>query len=139
MEVGDVIERSNKDSAQVSTIIRQLCLAGIAIIWIFADKSQTIIIGKEFVRPMLLLITALCLDLLQYFVNAMLLKIVYHILVFRGKGDGDEFNYSFFLGLPSYIFLFAKFYFMAKAYLLIGSYLYTRLPQPAAPFWPFSS
>jgi len=54
-------------SGETSKLVRQLSLAFIAVIWIYRDTSKFETLPFAFRTPLLLFITTLCIDLLQYF------------------------------------------------------------------------
>jgi hypothetical protein len=61
-------EAYQRSSKQVSELVRQLALAGIAIIWLFkvTDSAGQSRIAKELVSATLVIAAALCFDFLQY-------------------------------------------------------------------------
>lgn len=67
MKLKDAIATSDTYSGKTSEIVRQLSLAGIAIVWVFksgtADKPQ---LDPKLIGAALFIVCALFLDLLQY-------------------------------------------------------------------------
>src|SRR5688500_15770819 len=62
-------------SGEASKINRQLAFAGIAIIWIFYSSKNPELIPRGMQLPLLLLVIGLAVDLLQYVMGYILLKI----------------------------------------------------------------
>jgi hypothetical protein len=67
MKLEDLRNAYESLSGRASEIIRQLSLAGIAIIWLFRSGTDTLpILDRELLRAALFIFLALFLDLLQY-------------------------------------------------------------------------
>ena len=73
MKLKDALDNYYFHSSKASDIVRQLGLAGIAIIWIFKHDVQGIPkIPHELLLPLELIVLGLTFDLLQYFVAAII-------------------------------------------------------------------
>ena len=68
MKISEAREFYYFNTGKTSEIVRQLALAGIAVVWIF--KTGQTQLPSELILPLSLIIATLILDLLQYFVAA---------------------------------------------------------------------
>lgn len=70
MKQKEATETYRDHSGRLSDVNRQLCFAGIAVVWIFVIKqpSGNIFCEKGLVLPLVCFVSSLALDLLQYIV-----------------------------------------------------------------------
>ncbi len=69
MKLSDVHEAYYGASGTASGIVRNLALAGIALVWVLREEAKTKVVPGALVVPALLIVAALLLDLLQYAVS----------------------------------------------------------------------
>ena len=74
MKLKDVRDASRAYTVQASALVRQLAITGVAVLWIFKDKDQNILPSST-VWPIILLISSLFLDLLQYSLGGIIWKL----------------------------------------------------------------
>jgi len=111
-------------SGKVSEIVRNLGLAGIAIVWIFKntiDGHHSV--PPELFFPTMLLILGLSADLLQYFVSAKICFFVYRSKEKKGLGKEDPFVFSEKLTWPGFVFYYTKVLLICWAYVLLFMYI----------------
>lgn len=73
MKIQELRASYYENSRQASTLARQLCFAGIAVVWIFnKDINAPASLPTQLVLPLICFVFALGLDLLQYLVGSAL-------------------------------------------------------------------
>lgn len=114
-----------------STVNRQISLAGIAIIWLFKNpEKSTTIFPTELVKPLVILIWSLSLDLFQYFLGSLIWGIIFNYFetkiekkkVKDGKIDISPFLPSLMSGL-----FFSKILFTLVAYYYLLEFFIPKL------------
>src|SRR5271155_4941857 len=117
MQLGDIRAAYEGLSAKASEIVRQLSLAGVAVVWLFkaggADSPQ---LALPLVRAALFFFLALVLDFLQYLSGTM----IWHIYFDRRQNQGmkleEEVSPSARLNWPTWIIFYAKSFVVLFAY-----------------------
>ncbi|SRR5260370_6371669 len=68
MKVGELRDAYEEATDKVSELVRQLSLAGIAVVWVLrtGEHSGGIKYSDELLRPLILFVASLSCDLLQY-------------------------------------------------------------------------
>jgi len=114
------------NSSKLSNINRQLCFAGIAIIWIFVTKSSApkpeLLLPKELLIPLKLFVMSLSFDILQY-LSATVIWGLYHRYKEASVGRECGFSAPMFFNWPSILFFFAKVFVSIYAYICIFIYI----------------
>jgi hypothetical protein len=119
MKLRDARELYYFYSGKTSDLVRQLGLAGIAIIWIFKYDVQGIPkIPLELLVPLILIVLGLALDLLQYAVATSIWGIFQRRKEISGITDDAEFLAPKQFNWP------AIFFFILKAVAIIAAYAY---------------
>ena len=118
-------------SAKASEIVRQLALAGVALIWVFRiDRSSGVDALHPGLRvPAVLIIGSLACDLLQYVYGAAAWGI-FTRLKEKAVQDGREkepFWAPSLMNVPTVVFFYSKIALMVLAYVLVGRFLVTRV------------
>src|SRR4051794_34452286 len=73
MKLADTRDNYQFNTGKTSDIVRQLCFAGLALVWIFkTGDSSHLVVPPPLVFPSFVFIAALTLDLLQYFLNSII-------------------------------------------------------------------
>lgn len=73
MKLSEARDAYYSHSASASTVARQLGFAGIALVWVFQQPADQLVVLPAALRaPTILLILGLGLDLLQYAISALL-------------------------------------------------------------------
>ncbi|SRR6266542_5611287 len=123
MKLSEYRKRSNEYTSKASEIIRQLCLAGIAIIWLFKNSDNNEAILDPFlIWPLITLSLALFVDLLQYIIGGQTWINFFRKKEkeFQGTNEDDpEIKAPENLRLPIY------FCYYTKIVLIFFSYLFT--------------
>ncbi|MFH0843715.1 MAG: hypothetical protein V1903_14010 [Bacteroidota bacterium] len=117
-------------SLKVSDLTRQMALAGIAIIWIFRQTDQqNQLICKELIPPLLLFVTTLTFDILQY-----IYKTIAWYIFFRNrekkvkKKNPDPLTQAKpIMNRPAWICFWIKVISLITGYILIFVYLFDKL------------
>lgn len=125
MELSKYNEKANSFSKSASDIVRQLALAGIAIVWIFKNDSKTDILPTELDKAVFCFIVTLALDFLHYFVMSLILKgfFRYH----EQKGTVGDILFKWYLNAPGYILYISKIIACSIAYYFVLSFLLDKI------------
>ncbi len=108
-------------SSKASEIVRQLSLAGIAVIWVFkSGTDQAPTIDQHLLRAALFIAVALTLDFLQYLVGTTTWFIYFRTEERKGTKLKDEIMAPGWFNWPTWIFFYLKSASMVIAY---GGYL----------------
>ena len=120
MQLGDARSAYEALSGKVSDIVRQMSLAGIALIWLFrttpATPGRLAVINPELLRAALFVFLALTFDFLQYLVGT-----ITWFLYFRHKekqrvSEKHEFQAPPSLNWPTWTLFYLKCAAMLVAY-----------------------
>jgi hypothetical protein len=104
-------------SAKASDIIRQLSLAGIAIIWLFkSGTSSSPLLDLGLLRAALFIFLALFFDFLQYLSGTTIWYAYFRYREKRGTTEKDEFLAPEQLNWPTWSLFFVKSALMLVAY-----------------------
>lgn len=118
MKLKDALDNYYYYSGKTSDLIRQLGLAGIAVVWLFRQVENGIPrIPAELSMPLVLIIVGLACDLLHYAVASSIWGI-YHRCKEKTVNKDTEFE------APSQINWPALFFFMVKVTLIVVAYAY---------------
>jgi hypothetical protein len=109
-------------SATASQIVRQISLAGIALVWIFrvAPNSSSpiqVVLDSGLRRGAFFIFLGLFLDLLQYLVGTIIWFAVFRYQEKRGLEEDDEFYPRAELNWPTWLLFWAKVASVMVAYL----------------------
>ena len=116
-------------SGKASDIVRQLSLAGIAVIWLFKSGTEGApVLDKPLVRAALFIFLALLLDLLQYLLGSAIWFLYFRHMEKGGAKLDTEVEAPESLNWPTW-FLFA-----AKAAMMLVAYICYIIPFLAAKF-----
>lgn len=111
-------------SASASNICRQLCFAGIGIIWIYNKAKDSVSIPDELQTPLFLLVISLSIDILQYVIGSILW---YYVYLHNRKSDVSEEDTevyeSEYLNILTWLFWCAKIVVMGVAYFQLACYI----------------
>jgi hypothetical protein len=115
----------DRNSAKASEIIRQMALAGVAVVWIFrsAQQGPNQVPPGELVPPIFLFLMCLGADLLQYLVATVLWQ--YHTKQAQ-KGGKKEFTAPDWINQPAWWLFGIKSVLAAVAYLYLILYFAGR-------------
>lgn len=106
-------------SGKTSDLVRQLGLAGIAVIWLFKYEAQGVPkVPEALVLPLILIVLGLALDLLQYAVATCIWGVFHRLKEKSGIGEDKSFLALKQLNWPSIVF------FITKAIATIAAYVY---------------
>lgn len=130
MKLGDALENYNYYSGKLSDIVRQLAFAGIAVVWVFkADKLNTI--PPELIRPTLLIVVALALDLMQYFYASIAWSCFHRYMENRARNTmaaaDEEFLAPRAINWASIAFFYLKTICLGAGYWFLYRYLSAKL------------
>lgn len=119
MKLKDARELYYFYSGKTSDLVRQLGLAGIAVVWIFKVDVQGIPkIPQALLPPLILIVLGLALDLLQYAVATSIWGIFQRRKELSGIADDADFLAPKQLNWPTIVF------FVLKAASIIAAYVY---------------
>jgi hypothetical protein len=104
-------------SGKASEIMRQLSLAGIAVIWLFRDVSEkTVDLDQRLVRAALLIFLALFCDLLQYLAGTVIWFLYFRYKEKRRTAENLTFYAPSVLTWPTWTLFGIKIAMMLLAY-----------------------
>lgn len=123
MKLKDARENYYFHTGKTSELVRQLGLAGIAVIWLFKkDVAGVPKIPEQLLLPLVLIVLGLALDLLQY-VFAAVIWGVYQRQKEKQVAEDDEFEAPRYLNWPAIGFFALKSSAIVAAYVLLLSFL----------------
>jgi hypothetical protein len=115
-------------SGKVSDIIRQMALAGVALIWVFkSDVQGQAKIPNDLVPAAVLIFIGITLDFLQYVAGTLIWGIRARILENKGKQDDDIIPLPDWINYPALVFFWTKILTTVAAYLIFICFLWTKL------------
>lgn len=131
MKLKDAREFYYFHSGKTSDLVRQLALAGIAVVWIFRYEVQGVPkIPVQLLAPLSLIVLSLTLDLLQYAVATGLWGAFQRRKERDGVKEDAEFTAPRQLNWPALTFFWLKVVATASAYYFLLKYLArTLIPQ----------
>ena len=117
MQLSDARSAYEGLSGKASDIVRQLSLAGIAIIWLFrAGSDKAPVIDQSLLRAALFIFLALFFDLLQYLIGTAIWFLYFRYKEKHGASEKDEFLAPEKLTWPTWILFYLKSSMMLVAY-----------------------
>lgn len=110
-------------SGEVSKLVNQFALAGIAVVWIFkSDKSGTPLIPHGLLTPLVCFVLSLGFALLHYFIASIIWGIFYRFYERKNKGNPNV-DVKAKKILPNTIW----FFYMAKVVALIAGFVFLSI------------
>jgi len=122
MNLGDIKNAYEDLSSKASDIVRQLSLAGIALVWVLKSTSLPLegrtsyALPPQLMRAALCVVFALTLDLLQYLVGTSIWFIYFRYTERRGISAEEQFNAPTSLNWPTWCLFYLKTIFLMIAY-----------------------
>ena len=124
MKLKDARDNYYFHSGKTSDLIRQLGLAGIAVIWVFKfSSSAPPKIPQDLLLPLLLIVFGLTCDLLQYAVAAAIWGFYQRKKEKSGISEDIDFKAPRQLNWPAIAFFWVKVVAIVLAYCLLLRYL----------------
>lgn len=133
MKIGDLKEEYYFATGTVSTVVRQMALAGIAIIWIFKvgkEQSGGIQFTAAMLVPLRLFILVLAADLLQYVFKSAVWGALHHHYWNKFKNADKTVEISGFWNWPTNTLFWLKTAFCIFAYYQLFQLVYGSLFIP---------
>jgi hypothetical protein len=127
------LEQYKKDAHEfqglASGLVRQLALAGIALIWIFKiDKPIEHLLPNECYWPLLIFVLTLGFDFLQYFIPSIIWMFFFRYHEKKNNGNVEiELKAKKIYSVPGYFFYIGKVILLFIGYILIIKYLLCKL------------
>jgi hypothetical protein len=124
MNLKDAREFYYFQSGKTSDLVRQLALAGIAVVWLF--KYEVVGVPKvpsELLWPLALIVFGLALDLFQYAVSTVVWGVFHRTKERAGVSEEQDFKVPPQLNWPALAFFWLKVISIAIAYLLLLDHL----------------
>lgn len=129
IKLEDIRKGYEDASATLSSLNRQLCFAGFAIIWIFNGSVNGFKIPQELFVPGFLLCLSLFIDVLQYVFTTVAWYWYYlkKRQLHRSCGESvAEIDEPECMNIPSWFLFFLKIGCMMAGYILIGLFLISK-------------
>ncbi len=125
MKLSDAREHYYTFSGKLSDVNRQLCFAGIAVIWIFAlrDESGNYSIPIDLNVPLLFFVFGLVFDLLHYLSSSISWGIFHRIKEKSGVGEDAEFKAPRWINWAPNILFYGKVFSSVIAYYLLTFFI----------------
>ena len=132
MKLSKAEKAKDYNTGKASDIARQLAFAGIAFIWIFKlENSGAITLPDNLQKPVILLVTCLTFDLLQYIYGAAAWGLFYRFQEKKltpGPNRADtDIRANKFINWPSNFLFWGKLIAIAIAYFLLLDYSWDLL------------
>lgn len=121
MKLSDVRKAYYDYTAQTSALVRQLCYAGIAVIWLFkieSSESKIPQIPEDLIVPLFCIVAALAFDFFQYAVASFIWGF-YHRCKEKYPYKSKDKDFL----APRYFNWFGIFFFWSKVALVITAYV----------------
>jgi hypothetical protein len=123
MKLGDARGAYEALSRKASDIIRQLSLAGIAIVWLFKSGAPSLpVLDRELLQAALFIFLALFLDLVQYLTGTVIWFAYFRHKEKAGTTEADDFLAPEWLNWPTWVL------FDLKATAMVIAYAFFILP-----------
>jgi hypothetical protein len=130
MKLSDVRDAYEGLSSKASDIIRQLSLAGIALVWLFKSGGASApILDKPLLRAALFIFVALLIDLVQYLSGATIWFLYFRAKEKKGLTLDAETKAPEWLNWPAWTF------FYLKAAAMLIAYCGYIIPFLVSKFW----
>jgi hypothetical protein len=131
MKLKDALENYYFHSGKTSDLVRQLALAGIAVIWLFKYEVTGVPkVPAQLLLPLGLIVCGLALDLLQYLVTTVIWGFIHRDKERKGLGEDADFLVSPKVNWLALFCFWLKVASICAAYCLLLQYLArTVLPQ----------
>ena len=130
MKISELRDAYYEASAKVSDLVRQLALAGIAVVWIFrlgGEHPTGVHLQKPLLLPLGSLILTLVTDLLQYVYKTIVWGL-FNWSSWRAHPDNDwDVDVSGFWNWVTIGFFWLKVVLLAVAYFLLLQFVYKQL------------
>src|SRR5689334_4063341 len=132
MKLSGYLEAYQDFSRKASDVSRQLAFAGIALLWIFhKEESGHFNVPEPLIRPAILFVAALALDLLHAVSGAFIWGAFHRYQEKRlGVGSTKELSSSKYLTWPINFFFWTKLGCIFAGYILLLKYLVVALSTP---------
>lgn len=109
MTLGDIRNAYEALSGKASEIVRQLSLAGVALVWLFkSGQPDSPKLAGPLVRAALFFFLALVLDFIQYLSGTAIWHIYFSHREHQGEKLEDEVSAPVQLSWPTWIIFYAK-------------------------------
>ena len=117
LTTGKVREVYEGLSGKASDILRQLCFAGIALIWLFkAGTNASLILNPQLLRAALFIFIALSLDLLQYLIGTAMWHFFFRWKERANTSPDEVFEAPIWMNWPTWTLFWLKAASMAIAF-----------------------
>ncbi|MCC2956607.1 hypothetical protein LK542_13385 [Massilia sp. IC2-477] len=124
MILKDALENYYTFSGKTSEIVRQLGLAGIAVVWLFKQDNKTFTqIPADLKLPLLLIVVGLACDLLQYAVSTLIWGSYHRYKEAGGINPKHSFQAPLSINIPGITFFVLKILFIGSAYFYLLKYI----------------
>ena len=128
MNIKECRETYYEHSGTTSSLVRQLGLVGIALIWIFKVDIEGIQkIPDELIPAGFLIVISLSMDFLQYSIGALIWGAYARCKENSEVDAEEEFEAPAYINWPALLFFWGKAMIMSCAYYLLLQFLWTRL------------
>ena len=124
MKLKDALDNYYFHSGKTSELLRQLGIAGIAVIWLFKFEVQgTPKIPEPLFRPLILIVVSLACDLLQYSLATIVWAVFHRYKERAGVGNDDDFLAPKQINWPALVFFYTKVASLVAAYIFLLLFL----------------
>ncbi|HEY7405863.1 MAG TPA: hypothetical protein VIB39_20225 [Candidatus Angelobacter sp.] len=128
MKLSGVRENYYFHSGKVSDIIRQMALAGVALIWVFkAEVQGQSRIPNDLMPAAVLIVLGITLDFLQYVSGTLMWAIWARKLEKESKQDDDSVALPDWINYPALVFFWTKIPTIVAAYVIFICFFWAKL------------
>ncbi|WP_193166254.1 hypothetical protein [Microbulbifer hainanensis] len=108
-----------------SSVTRQVAFAGIALVWIFNNKSgSNVTLPEPLLWPTLFLIACLACDLLQYIAGSAIWGLFHRVKERQGTPEDEILKVPVYLNWPSISLFWCKHIFVLFGYFGLFNFVY---------------
>jgi hypothetical protein len=113
-------------SSTLSTVTRQLCFAGIAVVWVFTSEQShgPRQLPDALTLPLLGFVLALACDLCQYLIATISWGFFHRLQEWRDVPEDAEVEAPAYINLLPLVFFYSKVGFTLVSYIGVASFLY---------------
>ncbi len=117
-------------SGKASDIARQLCFAGIALIWIFKlEKSGPLDIPGVLLIPAALFVLALAFDMLQYIYSSASWALYARYLEGEQRSEEEDISAPMWINWPTLTCFWLKLVCVLVGYIIVLQYIQSLIPK----------
>jgi hypothetical protein len=133
VKLSEIRDHYAKATESLSSVARQLALAGIAVVWVIrvgGDEAGRLKFSADMLMPLYLFVLSLTSDMAQYVWKSASFGIINSIQWRRKKSNDAEVKLSGFINYPTNLFFWSKVALCALGYIVLATNLMDQIRNP---------